>query len=246
MYFPMHPLIITSATLTLKHNMPPSMRRKGARQQRKKNQNPQDLPNLLVKFTPGFGFPNQLEMKHKYVDEFTLTAALGVMANYRFRASGMFDPNHTATGHQPSYFDTMTGIYDHWLVTEATISLVVIPTTNPTSPTAFGIAINDDTTTTATTFVQYEESSNVKVNYLTFNDSAVRRLTLKYSPSRQFIGDAKDNRGLWGGIASDPGEETIFNVFLQAVDQVSNSATFCVATVTYTALWFELKDLTSS
>lgn len=225
--------------------MPPP-RSKKSEPRNKKSNAPASLPNLLVKFTPGFGFPSQLIMKHKYVDEFTLTAALGVMANYRFRASGMFDPNHTATGHQPSYFDTMASIYDHWLVTEATINLVVIPTTNPTSPTAFGIAINDDTSTLATTFVQYEESSNVKVNYLTFNDSAARRLTLKYSPARQFTGNPLDNRGLWGGIASDPGEETIFNVFLQSVDQVSNSACFCVATVTYVAVWFELKDLTPS
>jgi hypothetical protein len=200
----------------------------------------------MVKFSPGFGFPSQLLMKHKYLDEFTLTSTLGVMANYRFRASGMFDPNHTAAGHQPSYFDTMMSIYDHWLVTESVIDLVVVPTSALASPTAFGIAINDDTTTGPSSFVAYEESSSTKVNYLAIQDSSVGRLTLKYRPQDVFPGDPLDNSGLWGGIASDPGEETIFNVFLQAVDQTSSASCFIVAKITYTCVWFELKDLVIS
>jgi len=223
--------------------MPPS-RKKQSKTITKKPA--QDAPLLKVYFSPGFGFPSQLAMKHKYVDEFTLTSALGVMANYRFRASGMFDPNHTAAGHQPSYFDTMMSVYDHWVVTQAIISLVAIPTSALASPTAFGIAINDDTTTVPASFVAYEESSSTKVNYLPIQDASVRRLTLKYDPREIFPGDPLDNRGLWGGIASDPGEETIFNVFLQAVDQVSTAACFIVAKITYTCVWFELKDLTIS
>jgi hypothetical protein len=35
-------------------------------------------------------------------------------------------------------------------------------------------------------------------------------------------------------------------VFLQAVDQISSAACFCVAKVTYHVIWFELKDLTTS
>jgi len=194
----------------------------------------------------GVGFPTQLFMSHKYVDEFTLTAALGVMANYRFRASGMFDPNHTAAGHQPSYFDTMMGIYDHWIVLSSEIELTLIPTTNPGTPTAFGIALNDDVATVATSFTQYEEDNQVKVNYLSYVPSTVARLRLSYDAKRVFAGDPMDNRGLWGGIASDPGEETIFNVFLQAVDMVSSASCFCVARVTYNVIWFELKDLTVS
>jgi len=194
----------------------------------------------------GVGFPKQLAMTMKYVDEFTLTSALGVMANYRFRASGLYDPNHTAAGHQPGYFDTMTSIYDHWVVVRSRIDLTSVPTTNPTTPAAFGIALNDDTTTVPTSFTAYEESSDVKVNYLTYLPADVQRLTLSYSAGRSFPGDPLGNRGFWGDATADASEETIFNVFLQSVDMVSSTACFCVARITYEVVWFELKDLTVS
>jgi hypothetical protein len=193
----------------------------------------------------GLGFPPQLGVTHKYVDEFTLTSALGIMANYRFRASGMFDPNHTAAGHQPSYYDNLTAIYDHWVVTRSTLEIVAIPTSTPAGPTAFGVALNDDTTTVPTSFVAYEESSDVKVNYLTAEPGSVKRVSIVYNPNIIWPGHV-NNRAFWGDAVTDPAEETIFNVFLQAVDQVSTVACFCVAKVTYEVLWFELKDLVVS
>jgi len=214
--------------------MPPS---------RKKRQQQQQRPKLKVPLNMGLGFPDQLVMKHKYVDEFTLTAALGVMANYRFRATGMFDPNHTSTGHQPSYFDTLTSIYDNYVINESVIELTCIPSSALASATAFGVALNDDVTTVPTTFMQYEESSKVNVNYIPIQDASVRKIRFSYRSVQELpfrVG------GEFGTASADPSIEWIFNVFLQAVDQVSSAACLCVAKVTYTAHWFKLKDLTVS
>jgi len=195
----------------------------------------------------GVGFPPQLECTLKYVDQFTLTAALGVMANYRFRASGMFDPNHTAAGHQPGYFDNLTAIYDNWVVTSSVIDVTFVPTTSPQVPAAFGIARNDDVTTVPTSFVSYMEgNSGVKVQYLTLDSGDVKRLVVSYALKDVFPGDAMSNPGFWGSATSDPSPETIFNVFLQAVDQVSSTACYCIARVTYHSTWFELKDIVLS
>jgi hypothetical protein len=198
---------------------------------------------LKIPMNLGIGFPEQVTMTHKYVDEFTLTSALGVMANYRFRATGMFDPNHTAAGHQPAYFDTMSSIYDNWVVQSSVIDLLFVPTSALSAPMAIGVALNDDVTTIPTTFVQYEESSHVNVNYIPIQDASPRRLRVTYRSKNVFpfpVG------GEWGSATADPGVEVIFNAFLQAVDQVSSVACFCVAKVSYTAVWFELKDLTTS
>lgn len=192
----------------------------------------------------GMGFPKQLEVVHKYVDEFTLTSTSGVMANYRFRATGMFDPNHTAAGHQPSYYDVFSEVYDHWIVTQALIELTILPPTTASTPSAIGIATNDDTTTGPTSFVAYEESSDCKVTFFTPDSGSPSKLSLMYRLNDTFPFDS--SRGFWGSVAADPSEETIFNVFLQAVDQTNTAAAFIVAKITYTAVWFELKDLVVS
>jgi hypothetical protein len=214
--------------------------KKSSKKSSKKNE------RMVVPINLGVGFPMQLAMTHKYVDEFTLTSALGVMANYRFRANGMYDPNHTAAGHQPSYFDVLTGLYDHWEVVSSEVNLTFIPTTNPATPTAIGVALNDDTTTIPTSFVAYEESSHVKVRYLTFEPGGVVKMNLTYSANKYFPNYTLGNRGLWGDAAADPAEEVIFNVFLQAVDRLSSAACFCIAKITYKVVWFELKDLVLS
>lgn len=192
----------------------------------------------------GRAFPPFLQVQHKYVDEFTLTSTLGVMANYRFRATGMFDPNHTAAGHQPSYYDVLSEVYDHWIVTQCTIELTILPPSAASTPSAIGVAQNDDTITGPTSFVAYEESAKVKVVYFTPEAGLPSRTSMTYSLADTFPFDS--SRGLWGAVGVDPTEETIFNVFLQSVDQTSTAAAFIVAKLTYTAVWFELKDLVGS
>jgi len=195
----------------------------------------------------GVGFPKQLAVTHKYVDEFTLVSTLGVMANYRFRAAGMFDPNQTAGGHQPGYYDNLTPLYDHWVVKSSEIEVTFIPTTSPAVPAAFGIALNDDNVTVPTSFVSYEEgNSNVKVNYLTLDSGDVKRIRIVYTQKSIWPNGAMGSESQWGSATADPTEETIFNVFLQAVDQTSSAACFCVARLLYHAVWFELKDIVIS
>lgn len=210
---------------------------------KKKSQRKSVVPTVKL----GVGFPKQLAVTMKYVEEFTLTGALGVMANYRFRASGLFDPNHTGVGHQPGYFDNLTAIYDNWVVVGSTIEMTFIPTVSPAVPAAFGVALNDDTTTVPTSYVSYDEgNSNVKVGYLTIESGDVKKLRISYNPKAIFPLFATGNPGFWGSATADPGQETIFNVFLQSVDQVASAACYCVARITYDTLWFELKDIVIS
>lgn len=202
--------------------------------------------NSLLRVHIGTGFPRQLCVRHKYADETTLTSTLGVMANYRFRTNGMFDPNHTSTGHQPSYYDVLAGVYDHWIITKSTISITMFPTTTVVTPYAFGLAINDDTSTLNTSYVAYSESSFCKVKYIAVGNVAPKVLTMTWNSPLVFAGETLGNPELWGSVASDPTEEQIFNVFLQAVDQVSTATTLFVAHIEYEAMWFELKDLVVS
>jgi hypothetical protein len=183
-------------------------------------------------------------MKHKYVDEFTLAGALGVMGNYRFRATGMFDPNHTAGGHQPAYFDILNQVYDYWIVNSSTIEIMVVPNGAGIIPLAVGIALNDDLTTVPTSFTAYEESTLVKVNYLVPEAARPAVINLDYSMNRSF--PTGNHRGLWGTSAADPVEEMVFNVFLQSVDLTSSASAFIVAKVIYDVTWFKLRDLVTS
>jgi hypothetical protein len=194
----------------------------------------------------GFNFPRRLAVTHRYVDQTAITSTSGVMANYRFRTNGLFDPNHTAAGHQPSYYDNLTAIYDHWVVLRSHIKLTAFPASTITIPIAFGVAINDDTSTANTSYVAYRESSFCKLNYFAPANALPKTLEMEWSSRAVFNGDPLGNPDLWGSVSADPSEEQIFNVFVQAVDQIATAAIQLVAEITYETVWFELKDLVVS
>jgi len=194
----------------------------------------------------GNGFPNKLQFTHKYSDDIQITSTSGVMANYRFRTNGIADLNQTGGGHQPSYFDVINGIYDHWVVIGSRLEVTFIPNSLLNAAAAFGIAINDDNSTLATDFVHYSENSNCKVKYLSFDANEPKKLTMNWSAKKAFGGSIMNNSNLQGSNTTDPAEQQIFNVFLQAVDQTSTVSLRMVARMTLIVVWSELTDMVQS
>jgi hypothetical protein len=77
------------------------------------------------------GFPSEVRVSLKYVTTFTLDAPSGSLAAQEFSMRGMFDPDVTGTGHQPSNFDRWMTIFNAYTVLRTHVKLS--PAWNSTS-----------------------------------------------------------------------------------------------------------------
>lgn len=66
-----------------------------------------------------------------------MSAAAGLSTSYGFRLNGMYDPDFTGIGNQPSYFDQFSALYTKYRVTSATIHLEMYNTSS--SPVGYSI-----------------------------------------------------------------------------------------------------------
>ncbi len=77
--------------------------------------------------SPATVVPNEIVVRLKYVDQFTLNATTASTDNYLFRANSLYDPNYTGAGHQPFGYDQWTLFYSNWVVERATAQFVTTP-----------------------------------------------------------------------------------------------------------------------
>lgn len=192
------------------------------------------------------GFPKELRMKHWYVETLTLASTTGTPGFYLFRCNGMFDPNHTGTGHQPLYFDQLTAIYDHFNVRNSKITLrAAVPSTNST-PVCAGIFINDDTTTTPSNAQNCCELSSAVYRVMGSKDCPEVVFTKKWSANEAFGPASLNDPELQGSASADPTEQQLYTIFVQSIDGSTTNRIDWTVTIEYDAIWTELKDIASS
>lgn len=215
----------------------------------KKTQNFQAIPRTLN----STGFPRMLRMTHKYVEcgiQLNYTAASS-MAVYRFSVNSLFDPNHTGTGHQPSYFDTMSGLYDHYCVIASRISLKVNPGSFSSASLiapSVGTLYVDDNSSTSLTRVQIaaEQASALRVReFGGSNDHDNIVFRKNWSAVKAFGPNPLANDKLIGLAGASPTEQQYF-VFCFETNDLSGATIYLNATIEYIAVWSELKDITAS
>lgn len=195
----------------------------------------------------GLGFPKRMVMTHKYTEYFNLVATNGVFNSYFFSCNGMFDPNITGGGHQPLYFDQMTGIYRHYTVIGSKIIAKVTPLAATNAPISFGMIINDDTTITSSDVRTMAEQSSSKKLLIPPSSNDTYTLTNKWSAKKTFGGSILGNDALQGSSAANPTEQSYYNFWIDAGFSTTQTQTLVVeATVYYIAVWDELLDIAGS
>jgi len=102
-------------------------------------------------------FPPRFRCTLTYCDQSTLTApaTTNLSASYRFALNGIYDPNVTGTGHQPMFFDQLTGLYSLYRVLRARVQ---VTWTNPTAEglwCGYRILSSYNTTTSASKSLDY-------------------------------------------------------------------------------------------
>jgi len=66
------------------------------------------------------GLPTRKKINLRYCDEILVTGA-GTVGVHTFRLNSMFDPDYTATGHQPMGRDQWAAFYGRYVVANAVI-----------------------------------------------------------------------------------------------------------------------------
>lgn len=192
------------------------------------------------------GFPKELHMKHRYCEVIQIGAVGGAVQNYSFIANGMFDPNHSGTGHQPLYFDQLSAIYNHYVVLNSKITVKATVVGTVTQPVALAVYVNDDTTVTPASPQIAAEQSSAKYGTVLPDGNGTLTLVNRYSAKQNFGPGAISDPNLQGTVSANPTEVMAFTISGQAIDLVSTWGTYCFVTIEYDVVWQELRDIGAS
>jgi len=191
----------------------------------------------------GFGFPDKLQVKHRYYEYTAIATAGGAgKGSYQYRCNGMYDPNITSTGHQPLYFDSLSSIYDHFTVVRSYLKLTA--STSSSNPQTVAVFINDDSTITPSTIETCIEQSSAK--YAVVTADAPRTFYVPWDAKRTFGGSVLGNDNLQGSGSADPTEQSVYTIVAQAVDAAQATSVLLSVEIIYTAVWDEIRDIASS
>lgn len=216
---------------------------KKARQQQK-TLSKRNVPRNLTSVNLGIGFPKRLVATLKYGGTFTITSTNSLAGFYQFSCNGLYDPNITGTGHQPMYFDNLMAVYDHYTVIGSKVTATVVPNSASDGPGAFSIFINDDTTTSAGTFISdvSEQSSGTPITVLPIGQSMPLKVVKTWSAKQTFGGSVLGNDNLQGTASANPLEQSYYQFAYQDLRAAGTSTVTVIVNIEYTAVFDELKD----
>jgi len=201
-------------------------------------------PKSIVDF--GTSFPMKAKMSQVYTDTIVMTSTSGVQTNYQFCLNALFDPNITAAGHQPIYFDQMMAIYNHYTVIAAKMTVKFIPYESNTVPVSVVLWQNDDTTTTPSVISSIQEQPAASFTIIGSAGDASKTMVLKYSPKKVFGGSILGNPYLQGSSTTTPSELSVGQVTLVGADNLTTVSVIAQVVIQYITIYTELKDIQGS
>jgi hypothetical protein len=187
------------------------------------------------------GFPRMMHFTHIYTATLNLTSTTGVANVYQFSANGMFDPDITGTGTQPTYFDQLTPVYDHYTVfrSRCTYSFLADKDANV-------VMYIEDDTTTATSINSAAIQPSASTHVVTLQAALPTVIRRDWDAKQYFGGDVFDNDDLQGSVSANPVEQSYYTIVHQAQDASSTAVLRGVIRIEYDCVWDELKGIGAS
>lgn len=177
------------------------------------------------KATPIGGFPKSKLVKLRYAQFININPASGVTGSYVFSANGMYDPDITGTGHQPSNFDRWMAVYDHYTVVGSKIKVSYTPTIATTIvPGIFGVLLTD-AGNEATSLIQENLLEQPRVKYsrkvlgMPTANSMPATVVKRFSSKRFFgVKPLGGGKTFQGSASANPTEGAFYEVFVCPID----------------------------
>lgn len=186
-------------------------------------------------------------MTHRYYETFDMNSIAGSTATYSFRCNNIADPNWTGGGHQPYYYDQMTGVYNHYTVIGSKITLNIAHAASSNTNSTVCVYVNDDSSV-GPTLNSLVETQKAKYLIMPTAQMDPRRLTNTWSMKKQFgsSAGATINPAVSGTTASAPTEESLYSICVFPQNLTSNQTYNCQVMISYIVIWSELKDIVGS
>jgi len=150
-------------------------------------------------------FPKQLFNTLRYVERASVAVSIGI-GSYIFSCNGLFDPNITAAGHQPLYFDQLAAVYNHYTVLRSRIK--VSPMADSTTM-LHTIYVDDDTSIVASATIAAERPDAVS-NAGNANAGRIFPLSLSWDAAKTFGPNPQAQDSLQGSASANPTEQSYF------------------------------------
>lgn len=163
----------------------------------------------LLRGPRNIGFPQQLKVRLKYIDEYVMTSAAGSTVTQSFRMNSIQDPDFTGTGHQPYGHDQWSPLYNTYVVLGSKLTATWSPLTESSTATPFGpwnvVTFGDDDGSGPGSIITTMElpRSHHKVLGNKEAGNNVLQTTLTYSPARDLGLDPFDDT-VGAAVGSNP------------------------------------------
>lgn len=191
--------------------------------------------------------PIKFATKLRYQETLSLDpGASGATALYKFAANDVYDPNITATGHQPRGYDQLQPMYEYHTVIGARISIRFYSNSTSDTPLRCGIALR--ATSTADTYANYAEQSGVRTVVLPCltGQVASRTLSMTFSARRFFSSPKPMSDSELRGANGPPSRMAYFHIFAAPGTSVDPAAILFDVLIDYLVVFHEPTALTQS
>lgn len=222
------------------------MARKYAKKTKKSNRRPRKYRSRshnLLSFSKA-PVPNRFATKLRYVSDQNLSVnpgSGGTAGVHIVSANGLYDPDITATGHQPRGFDQLMAMYDHYVVIGAKITVYFSRQNGQANEDSMVAIAVKDSATPATDINDYLEARNVVSRAFAggYNgESKSNPISLtKTSSTRKFLSVTKplSSNNVRGTVVSNPSEQLYFHIAV---------APFGIGDAAATNIWYRIEYLT--
>lgn len=201
-----------------------------------------------------YGFPKCQLVRMTYFEQIRLDPGIGgIAAPYVFRANSVYDPNHTAGGHQPMFHDQYSAVYNHYKVAG---SKITITGTNDYSDqnNSMGNLITVVTNNESTGYTSITEACEAKgAKYRQCQEKRPFKLVHKFSATKFFcknnLKDCTELHGRLGdtGVGTNPGEQAYFVINAFPLYSGQNSYPACLnVRIDYLVLVYDIKKMSTS
>lgn len=138
----------------------------------------------------------------------------GAAVGYVFTANGLYDPNITATGHQPMGFDQLMAFFEQYHVVSSTIT-VRVNANLTTTPLGFAVYLSPDANVLTSSGVAVENGlcKSIVTEGASGTYSKTHTIVLNCDVLKYFNRDKKamiNDADLAGGAGANPTEQVYF------------------------------------
>lgn len=191
------------------------------------------------------GFPQNKKVRLVYCESLTFAGSLGAMSQHVFRLNSLFDPDFTATGHQPLGFDQWAQFYNHYVVNGCEWEIQTIPSES-IQPVLTGAYVSDDSSIPSNATDLMELGAEISLGNVYTGDAVSTHGSIDIAEFfRRPRGGLALDDNLKAAVTSNPFEQVYLNIVAQSPVGISHN-THVLIRLVYDCMFMEPKDLAAS